>query len=86
MANYSDVLVLAQSGAGAGVPLRELALVLFVGCASTYLATGIVRSIMMRFGQVNVPRDRDVHKVPTHHPGYGCGDSRRFHHRGGGRD
>lgn len=60
-----DVTYLAQSGAGAGVPLRELALVLFVGCAITYLATGIVRTIMMRFGQVNAPRERDVHQVPT---------------------
>lgn len=60
-----DVTYLAQSGAGAGVPLRELALVLFVGCAITYLATGIVRTIMLRFGQVNAPRERDVHQVPT---------------------
>lgn len=56
---------LAQPVSGAGVPLRELALVLFVGCTTTYLATGIVRTVMMRFGQVNAPRERDVHTVPT---------------------
>ncbi|WP_185770036.1 MraY family glycosyltransferase [Corynebacterium anserum] len=56
---------LAQPSVGAGVPLRELALVLLVGCAVTYLVTGIIRSIMMRYGQVNAPRERDVHKIPT---------------------
>lgn len=60
-----DVVYLARSGVGAGVPLRELALVLLVGCITTYLVTGIVRSIMLRFGQVNAPRARDVHIVPT---------------------
>lgn len=65
MTTAQDTLHLAQPSLGAGVPLRELALVLLVGCAITYLVTGIIRSIMMRYGQVNAPRDRDVHKVPT---------------------
>lgn len=47
------------------MPLRELALVLFIGCATTFLVTGIIRSIMLRYGQVNAPRERDVHTVPT---------------------
>lgn len=59
-------LVLAQGAtAGAGVPLRELALVLLIGCATTYLLTGAVRSAMVRRGQVTAPRERDVHVVPT---------------------
>lgn len=61
----ADITLLARSTAGAGVPLRELALVLLVGCTATYVTTGIIRSIMMRFGQVNAPRQRDVHSVPT---------------------
>lgn len=47
------------------MPLRELALVLFIGCATTFLVAGIIRSIMLRYGQVNAPRERDVHTVPT---------------------
>lgn len=50
---------------GAGVPLRELALVVLVGAAVTFLSTGCVRSIMLRFGRVAAPRERDVHTVPT---------------------
>lgn len=61
----ADVLHVAQPSVGAGVPLRELALVLFIGCATTYLVTGIVRSVMLRWGQISAPRERDVHKVPT---------------------
>ena len=63
--NSADVLHVAQPSVGAGVPLRELALVLFIGCATTYLVTGIVRSVMLRWGQISAPRERDVHKVPT---------------------
>ncbi len=58
--------VWAQTGsAGAGVPLRELGLVLLIGSAVTFMVTGIVRSLMLRFGRVEAPRDRDVHTVPT---------------------
>ena len=63
--NSADVLHVAQPSVGAGVPLRELALVLFIGCATTYLVTGIVRSVVLRWGQISAPRERDVHKVPT---------------------
>lgn len=63
--NSADVLHVAQPSVGAGVPLRELALVLFIGCATTFLVTGIVRSVILRWGQISAPRERDVHKVPT---------------------
>ncbi len=51
--------------AGAGVPLRELALVLLVGCTVTFLTTGGVRYLMVRYGTMAMPRERDVHTVPT---------------------
>ncbi|HIW96737.1 MAG TPA: undecaprenyl/decaprenyl-phosphate alpha-N-acetylglucosaminyl 1-phosphate transferase [Candidatus Corynebacterium gallistercoris] len=57
-------MILAQPSIGAGVPLRELALVLFVGCTVTYLTTGVVRSVMLRYGKMAAPRERDVHSVP----------------------
>ena len=50
---------------GAGVPLRELGLVILVAAAITYLATGVVRSIMVRSGKVAEIRQRDVHTQPT---------------------
>lgn len=50
---------------GVGVPLRELALVLLMAGTVTYLVTGVVRYIMVRYGRMEAPRDRDVHKVPT---------------------
>ncbi|MFZ2174105.1 MAG: MraY family glycosyltransferase, partial [Rhodococcus sp. (in: high G+C Gram-positive bacteria)] len=50
---------------GAGVPLRELLLVLFTAAVVTFLATGAVRLFALRFGAVAVPRDRDVHVTPT---------------------
>lgn len=50
---------------GAGVPLRELGLVLLVAAAITYLATGPVRSILVRTGRVAEIRQRDVHTQPT---------------------
>ncbi|MFD4369604.1 glycosyltransferase family 4 protein [Rhodococcus sp. NPDC058521] len=61
----SASLVLAQSNGGAGVPLRELLLVLFTAAVVTYLATGAVRTFALKFGAVAVPRDRDVHVTPT---------------------
>ncbi|SDS18698.1 MraY family glycosyltransferase [Corynebacterium timonense] len=50
---------------GAGVPLRELALVLLVAAAITYLATGPLRSLLVRTGRVAEIRQRDVHTQPT---------------------
>ena len=50
---------------GAGVPLRELGLVILVAATITYLATGIVRSVMVRSGKVAEIRQRDVHTQPT---------------------
>lgn len=49
-------------GAGfAGIPLRELGLVIVVAATITYLTTGIVRSVLIRSGRLNEIRDRDVH-------------------------
>ncbi|QBJ97966.1 undecaprenyl/decaprenyl-phosphate alpha-N-acetylglucosaminyl 1-phosphate transferase [Rhodococcus sp. ABRD24] len=59
------VLALAGTGNGAGVPLRELLLVLCTAAVVTFLATGAVRVFAIRFGAVAVPRDRDVHVQPT---------------------
>lgn len=50
---------------GAGVPLRELGLMLLVAAAITYLATGVVRSLLVRTGRVAEIRQRDVHTQPT---------------------
>ncbi|WP_018295785.1 glycosyltransferase family 4 protein [Corynebacterium lubricantis] len=50
---------------GAGVPLRELGIILLVAAAITYLATGVVRSILVRSGRVAEIRQRDVHTQPT---------------------
>ncbi|AZG44754.1 Decaprenyl-phosphate N-acetylglucosaminephosphotransferase [Gordonia insulae] len=54
----------ADSG-GAGVPLRELALVGLTAAAVTYLLTSLVRVFAIRVGAVAVPRVRDVHVIPT---------------------
>ena len=59
------VEVLAQSGQGAGVPIRELLLVFFTAAVVTFLATGGVRVLAVKFGAVAAPRDRDVHVTPT---------------------
>lgn len=50
---------------GAGVPLRELGLVLLVAAAITYLSSGLVRSALVRTGRVAEIRQRDVHTQPT---------------------
>lgn len=50
---------------GAGVPLRELGLVLLVAAVITFLCTGPVRSILVRTGRVAEIRERDVHTQPT---------------------
>jgi UDP-GlcNAc:undecaprenyl-phosphate/decaprenyl-phosphate GlcNAc-1-phosphate transferase len=50
---------------GAGVPLRELGLVILVAAAVTYLSTGVIRSLMVRSGRIAEIRQRDVHTQPT---------------------
>jgi UDP-GlcNAc:undecaprenyl-phosphate/decaprenyl-phosphate GlcNAc-1-phosphate transferase len=57
--------LLALSDRGAGVPLRELALVGLTAAIITYFATGWVRVLATRIGAVAYPRDRDVHLQPT---------------------
>ncbi|WP_323182736.1 MraY family glycosyltransferase [Aldersonia sp. NBC_00410] len=59
-----SVLYVAQENRGAGVPIRELLLVLFTASVVTFLATGGVRVLALAFGAVAVPRDRDVHTTP----------------------
>ncbi|MFD6858362.1 MraY family glycosyltransferase [Rhodococcus sp. NPDC060086] len=61
----SAAVVLAQSGQGAGVPIRELLLVLLTAAVVTFLSTGLIRILATRFGAVAKPRDRDVHVTPT---------------------
>lgn len=51
--------------AAAGLPLRELGLVILVAAAITYLTTGIIRSVAVRTGRVAEVRTRDVHTQPT---------------------
>lgn len=55
----------AAAGSGAGVPLRELGLVALTAAGITYLLTALVRVFAVRVGAVAVPRDRDVHVIPT---------------------
>ncbi|MGC0363188.1 UDP-GlcNAc:undecaprenyl-phosphate GlcNAc-1-phosphate transferase [Rhodococcus sp. 27YEA15] len=64
-ATSATVQILAQSSGGAGVPIRELLLVLCTAAVVTYLVTGGVRLAAIRLGAVAVPRDRDVHVEPT---------------------
>ena len=63
-AGSAGTMLLAQPSIGAGVPLRELALVILIGCTVTYLVTGVVRSLVVRYGRIAAPRERDVHTVP----------------------
>ncbi|MCV7069136.1 glycosyltransferase family 4 protein [Mycolicibacterium houstonense] len=58
-------VLLALSDQGAGVPLRELALVGLTAAIITYFATGWVRVVAIRVGAVAYPRERDVHVQPT---------------------
>ena len=51
-------------GAGAGVPLRELGLVLLVALSLAYLTTGVIRYLMVRSNWMTEIRDRDVHTIP----------------------
>lgn len=57
--------VFAVAEQGAGVPLRELALVGLTAAIVTYFVTGPVRVLATRLGAVAYPRDRDVHVTPT---------------------
>jgi UDP-GlcNAc:undecaprenyl-phosphate GlcNAc-1-phosphate transferase len=57
--------LLALSDRGAGVPLRELALVGLTATIITYFATGPVRALATRLGALAYPRERDVHSRPT---------------------
>ncbi|HEY7053790.1 MAG TPA: MraY family glycosyltransferase [Mycobacterium sp.] len=57
--------VLALYDRGAGVPLRELALVGLTAAIITYFCTGWVRVLAKRVGAVAVPRERDVHVQAT---------------------
>jgi UDP-GlcNAc:undecaprenyl-phosphate GlcNAc-1-phosphate transferase len=57
--------LLSLSERGAGVPLRELALVGLTAAIITYFATGPVRVMASGLGAVAYPRDRDVHLRPT---------------------
>lgn len=50
---------------GSGVPLRELGLVILVAAVISYLATGPVRSLLVRTGRISEIRERDVHTQPT---------------------
>ncbi|WP_425556505.1 glycosyltransferase family 4 protein [Gordonia alkaliphila] len=62
----SGVQLLAlDSVGGVGVPLRELALVGLTAAGITYLITALVRVFAVRAGAVAVPRERDVHLIPT---------------------
>ena len=61
---YAADTLLALDDRGAGVPLRELALVGLTAAIITYFATGWVRVLARRLGAVAVPRDRDVHLEP----------------------
>ncbi|MDT5093164.1 MAG: UDP-GlcNAc:undecaprenyl-phosphate/decaprenyl-phosphate GlcNAc-phosphate transferase [Mycobacterium sp.] len=56
--------VLALNERGAGVPLRELALVGLTAAIITYFCTGWVRVFATRVGAVAIPRERDVHEQP----------------------
>ncbi|AMO62711.1 UDP-N-acetylmuramyl pentapeptide phosphotransferase/UDP-N-acetylglucosamine-1-phosphate transferase [Mycolicibacterium phlei] len=56
--------LLALNDRGAGVPIRELALVGLTAAIITYFATGWVRVLARRLGAVAIPRDRDVHTEP----------------------
>lgn len=47
-----------------GLPIREFLLVGLCAAVVTYLITGVVRKLAIRWGAIAVPRGRDVHSVP----------------------
>jgi UDP-GlcNAc:undecaprenyl-phosphate GlcNAc-1-phosphate transferase len=57
--------LLPSAARGAGVPLRELALVGLTAAIITYFCTGWVRVLATKVGAVAYPRERDVHLQPT---------------------
>lgn len=61
----SAVAVLAQASGGLGVPIRELGLLVLASAVITFLVTGIVRVLAIRFGALAIPRQRDVHVAPV---------------------
>ncbi len=48
----------------AGLPVRELAMVLLVATVGSFLLTNVARAVAMSVGAVAWPRKRDVHAVP----------------------
>jgi UDP-GlcNAc:undecaprenyl-phosphate GlcNAc-1-phosphate transferase len=55
---------LAQNFQPAGLPIREYLLVGLTTAVLTFLCTGLVRRLAIRWGAVAHPRQRDVHTVP----------------------
>jgi UDP-GlcNAc:undecaprenyl-phosphate/decaprenyl-phosphate GlcNAc-1-phosphate transferase len=55
---------LAQNFQPAGLPIREYLLVGLTTAVLTFLTTGLVRRLAIRWGAVAHPRQRDVHTVP----------------------
>ena len=58
-------LLALEAAGSAGVPLRELGLITLSAAGVTYLITSAVRVFAVRAGAVAVPRERDVHVIPT---------------------
>ncbi|MCW0215272.1 MAG: undecaprenyl/decaprenyl-phosphate alpha-N-acetylglucosaminyl 1-phosphate transferase [Pseudonocardia sp.] len=50
---------------GLGLPIREYLLAGLTAAVVTFLLTGLVRVLALRFGAVAWPRGRDVHVTPT---------------------
>lgn len=46
------------------MPIRELAMLVLVAAAVSYLLTGVVRYVMVKSGWLDQPRLRDVHDIP----------------------
>ncbi|MGZ4557163.1 MAG: undecaprenyl-phosphate alpha-N-acetylglucosaminyl 1-phosphate transferase, partial [Mycobacteriaceae bacterium] len=65
MSLHPAVAAASVAPSGAGIPIRELALVGLTAAVVTFLATGLMRLLAIRIGAVAYPRDRDVHVTPT---------------------
>lgn len=59
----------APAIAPAGLPVREYLLVALTSAAVTFLLTGLIRLLAIRFGVVSYPRQRDVHLRPMPYGG-----------------
>ena len=57
-------MIIAQDYQPAGLPIREYLLVALTTAVVTFLCTGLVRRLAIRWGAVAYPRQRDVHTVP----------------------